>query len=241
MINRFDHRAKTYEGYKGNNKYGRKPGLPSVTDEQHSQAAFEVEPRYWMFSEIAKNRLQAKIGDRAMIAYREIGASWTNRRSVKAALLFPTPATHKLPMLTVLRGLALSATALFNSLIFDFLARIHMPGGSLTPWIVSQCPAPTPAELDPKCSKLAARLTATSQKLADAYGLDLHSWDSQVRPRLEAECDARVARSYGLTRNQYERLFDHFEVMARAERAAYGEERTQRLCLEAFDRISKET
>jgi hypothetical protein len=36
MINRWDHRAKTYEGYVGPNRYGRAPGIPWVTEVQHA-------------------------------------------------------------------------------------------------------------------------------------------------------------------------------------------------------------
>ena len=124
--------------------------------------------------------------------------------------------------------------------MFDFLARVHVPGPNLTPWVVSQCAAPPPETLDPVCAELAERLSVTSRKLAEAYDFTGHPWVPGERPGLEAECDARVARSYGLTRDQYDRLFDHFEVMARVERGRYGEERTRRLCLEAFDRLEQE-
>ncbi len=40
--------------------------------------------------------------------------------------------------------------------------------------------------------------------------------------------------------DQYDQLFEHFAVLGRVERARFGEERTRRLCLEAFDRLEKE-
>lgn len=241
MINRYDHRAKTYEGYEGPNKYKRAPGIPWTNQDQHADPAFEVEPRYWMMASAADERLKAKVGDGAMVAYRDVTSTWRNSRSMKAALLFPTPATDKLPILVAPRRFAAGAVALFNSLIFDFLARLHVPGASLKPWIISQCAAPGPPDLDPECGRLAALLSVTSKKLANAYDLSLHRWDGTERPLLDAEIDARVAHSYKLTRAQYEQLFDHFEVMARVEQANYGEQRTKRLCLEVYDRIAKES
>jgi hypothetical protein len=34
LANRYDHRAKTYEGFSGPTKYGRTPGIPETTDQQ---------------------------------------------------------------------------------------------------------------------------------------------------------------------------------------------------------------
>jgi hypothetical protein len=240
MVNRYDHRAKTYEGYSGPKKYGRAPGIPWVTDEQHADREFESEPRYWMEEDTASDRLSGTIGDRAMVAFRKIIRPWREQRSLRAALLFPSPATDAVPILALPLRHALSVVALLNSIVLDFLARVHVPGPNLNPWVISQCAAPPPETLDPVCAELAERLSVTSHKLADVYGFTLHPWVAKERPDLEAECDARVARSYGLTRDQYDRLFDHFEVMARVERARYGEERTRRLCLEAFDRLEQE-
>jgi len=241
MLNRFDHRAKTYEGYTGTKKYGRAPGILWTSDEQHREPNFEIEPRYWMLVSTWEARRMATVGDRSMVGYRFVGgAIWRNSRSMKAALLFPTPTTHMLPILAVPREHALAFLGLVNSCVFDFLARIHSPGSHLPPWVLSQCAAPPPEVLDPICAELAGQLSVTSAKLSETYGFRLHAWDAEERPHLEAECDARVARSYGLSRDQYDQLFEHFSVLGRVERARFGEERTRRLCLEAFDRLEKE-
>jgi hypothetical protein len=242
MVNRFDHRARTYQGYTGQKKYGRAPSIPWVKPGQHADPYFEVEPRYWMLQPDADKRLRATVSEDAIVAYRDVGAPWRNSRSVKAALLFPTPATHKLPILVIPESKALGLVALLNSTVFDFLARVHVPGASLTSWVLSQCAAPGPYDLDPESAHIAERLSVTSAKLSAAYDMALRAWNEEERPLLEAECDARVARSYGLTRRQYEQLFDHFDVMARVEQkpveqGGYGEYRTRRLCLEAFDRL----
>jgi hypothetical protein len=166
-------------------KYGRAPGIPWVTDNQHADNGFEVEARYWMMEHVAKKRLAATIGDRAMVVYRDVTSTWRNSRSIKAALLFPTPVTHKLPILAVSPERAHLFLALVNSIVFDFLARVHVPGGSLTPWVISQCAAPPPEAFDPACAELAERLSVTSRKLAEAYSFTLHyEWDSQTERSL---------------------------------------------------------
>jgi hypothetical protein len=243
MVTRWDHRAKTYEGYLGDNKYGSNPGIPSVSEDQHSDPEFEVEPRYWMLWNVAKKRLDKTVGDRALIAFRDITRQWKDRRCVKAAVVAPGPATHTLPILATTHDRAMGLAALLNSTTVDFLAKLHLPGAHLQAWTVSQIAAPPPDELDAHCWGLAEKLSATSRKLAAAYGYELHSWCGDVRHTLEAECDARVARAYGIKRDEYEVILDSFTAMARRETFddGLGEYRTKRLCLDAWDRLVKET
>ena len=60
MANRWDHRARTFEGFAGKDRYGRKPHIPWVTEEQHADPDFEVEPRYWMHAKVAKRRFRRR-------------------------------------------------------------------------------------------------------------------------------------------------------------------------------------
>src|SRR5262249_22903782 len=129
LANRYDHRAKTYEDYDGPNKYGRKPGLPRTTDAQKADSQFEVEPRYWMACDVGLRRIEQAIGDRVMLGIRDIGAPWTNQRSAKAAVIPTYPATHAFPIIGVTPSNAIEFIGLFNSTVFDFLVRGHMPGG----------------------------------------------------------------------------------------------------------------
>jgi hypothetical protein len=75
-------------------------------------------------------------------------------------------------------------------------------------------------------------------------------WDEQGRAELRAELDAFFARKYGLTRDELRYILDPadargtdypsetFRVLKTKEMARYGEYRTQRLVLEAFDRLA---
>jgi hypothetical protein len=78
-------------------------------------------------------------------------------------------------------------------------------------------------------------------------------WDEDRRALLRAEIDARIARLYGLTRDQLRYILDPadvmgpsypsetFRVLQKNERDKYGEYRTRRLVLEAWDRESWST
>lgn len=237
LANRYDHRAKTYEGYIGPNKYGRKPAIPICSDMQKADPTFEVEPRYWMRSEIAVKRLDATVGDRALLGFRDIGAPWTNRRSAKGALLPRYPATHACPVLGIPRPRALEFVAVFNSTVFDFLCRGHMPGAhvSLT-WMLSQIASPGPG-LDPRLSEGARRLSLTSVKVARLFDANPHIWDPAERYLVDVEIDATVACAYGITRPQYEVVLDSFEVMAREQIRTQGTYKFKEDCLAAYDRV----
>lgn len=107
----------------------------------------------------------------------------------------------------------------------------------MSAWVISQCAAPPPDCIPNEVTEIARKLSLTSKKLADTYGMKVHRWDSAERPGLEARCDALVAQAYGLTTAQYETVLDHFTLLARKETEDLGEYRTKRLCLEAFEDI----
>lgn len=243
MVNRWDHRSRTFEGYTGVDakRYGKKPHIPWVTEEQHQDAAFEVEPRYWMHRDVAEARIQKVAGEGWIIAMREIGAVWTNRRSMRTALVGRNPASDTLPVIVVAPDRAFFLASLFNSMTFDFLVRMHMPGGHITPWVLSQCAAPDPGDFAAVVADLGASLSVTSGSLADLSGRDVTTWDAAERQRIDAELDAYVASAYGLSRDEYEGVLDHFVLLRKIEEKStnYGEYRSKRLRLEAFDKIGE--
>ena len=239
MANRWDHRARTYEGYTGSSKYGRKPHIPWVTAEQHADPAFEVEPRYWMDERVAETRITDVAGDRVLLAMRDIGAVWTNRRTMRVAVVGRAPATHTLPMLSVPLQHSLPAAALMNSMTFDFLVRVHMSGGHVTPWIMSQCAAPGPTDMPDELADIAEQLSVTSERLGQVLDMDVHPWVPETRDLLDARADALVAQVYGLSSAEYETVLDHFVLLKRVEEKdeKIGEYRSKRLRLEAFEEI----
>jgi hypothetical protein len=237
MVNRWDHRARTYEGFTGDKKYGRKPHTKWATDDQHANPTFEVEPRYWMDETVAETRINDVAGDKVLLAMRDIGAVWTNRRNMRVAILGRAPATDALPMLAIDRDAIGKAAALFNSMTFDFLARIHMSGVNLSPWVVSQCAAPAPSEFGQAIDDEAISLSATSKRLAEFLDVAVTEWDTAARERMDARVDARVALVYGLNSAEYEVVLNHFAHLRKQEVLECGEYRSKRLRLEAFEEL----
>ena len=99
-------------------------------------------------------------------------------------------------------------------------------------------------------------LTYTSHSMAPfahdlGYDGPPFSWDENRRAQLRAELDAWYGRAYGLTRNELRYVLDPadvkgpdypsetFRVLKKNEFARFGEYRTARLVLAAWDRLER--
>jgi hypothetical protein len=114
----------------------------------------------------------------------------------------------------------------------------------------------TSADLD-LISRRVLELTYTSYSLKpfaddlDFKGKKPFQWDDDRRALLRAELDAKIAKLYGLTRDQLRHVLDPadicgpdypsetFRVLKKNEIAKYGEYRTARLVLDAWDRLER--
>jgi len=238
MVNRYDHRARTYEGYTGRKKYGRKPAAPITTADQKRDPGFEAEPRYWMYKSVAENRLRSKVTDRIMIGYRRVAVSFADQRCAKGTILPRVPATDAVPILALERDNVLEFLGVFNSTTFDFLVRGHLPGANMTlMWMLAQIPAPAPG-LDPRISDHVRKLSLTSFSVAQLFGIDPYMWDPEERYALDVEIDALVAHAYRLTAAQYTTVLNSFEVMARIQIREHGRYKFKEDCLAAYRRIA---
>jgi len=151
-----------------------------------------------------------------------------------------------------------------NSLPFDFVARQKVGGMNYSFYLMKQLPVLPPdrySEADlafivPRVLEL----TYTAHDL-QAWGRDLaaydprpaakqgqpFAWNPEHRAKLRAELDAYYARLYGLTRDELRYILDPkdvmgadypsetFRVLQEGETRTYGEYRTRRLVLEAWD------
>ena len=143
-----------------------------------------------------------------------------------------------------------------NSLPFDWVARQSVGGTDMTFFVMKQLPAlPPEAYLEQAPSgdaygelvaPRALELTYTSHELegfAREMGYDgpPWTWDEERRHRLRCELDAIYAHLYGLDREELEWILDapepsaSFPGLKRDEEKAFGEYRTQRYVLKAYD------
>lgn len=66
----------------------------------------------------------------------------------------------------------------------------------------------------------------------------LYRWDPARRALLRAELDAAMFHIYGLYRPDTEHVLSTFRALRDAETCEHGEYRTQRLVLDAYDRMA---
>jgi hypothetical protein len=251
MFHQFDHRWATYTN-DGNTR--------DLTDEEKSDSNFKPQPRYWVDKQEVENKLGDKWNKDWLLAFRDITNS-TNERTAIFSLLPKVAVGNNAPVMTLGINKADLASCLLgnlNSLVFDFVTRHKVGGTHMNFFIVKQLPVIPPetyAEEDIKfISTRVLELVYTAwdmQPFAKDMGYDGEPfiWDEQRRALLRAELDAYYAKLYELTRDELRYILDPadvygedfpsetFRVLKNKEINQYGEYRTQRLVLEAWDRM----
>ena len=253
MIHQFDHRWATYTQGDDN----RDTLLAEKQD-----AGFTVTPRYWVSEAEVKNRLQSKGWERGwLMGWRDI-TNATNERTVIASVLPVSGVGNNMPlMLFSERENSQQYAALLGNLCalaLDFVARHKTGGTHMNYFIYKQLPILPPthytesdlAFITPRVLELtytAHDLSAWAQDLG--YSGAPFAFDPPRRARLRAELDAYYARLYGLTRDELRYILDPadimgedypsetFRVLKNKEQKEFGEYRTQRLVLEAWDKL----
>jgi hypothetical protein len=145
-----------------------------------------------------------------------------------------------------------------SSIAYDFFARHKVGGTHMNFFIYKQLPILPPSAYDPAGVDFihlrVLELTYTSHDLkpwAEDLGYDgpPFRFDPERRSLLRAELDAFYAHLYGLNRDELRYILDPadvmgpdypsetFRVLKTNELRQFGEYRTQRLVLEAWDRL----
>ena len=252
LLSHFDHRLSSYAL--------RAPGsqdteLPRLTDEMHNDPDMEPFARYWVDHSEVRKQLAARWDRDWLLGWRDIARSSDMRTFVpsvlptsavgdKFLLAFPAKPEHG-PLLH----------AVWSSLIFDYIARQKISGTGMKYFLTKQlaCPAPTtfaqPAPWQPSVPlaewmlPYVLELSYTSWRLrpyANEMGDDgpPFRWNAERRALLRADLDAAFLHVYGLTRPEAEHVLDSFFVVRKYEERDFGEYRTKRLVLDAYDRMS---
>lgn len=235
--------------------------LQKVEYKDKSNDNFEIVSEYKMSVSDFQDRLQRKGFQRFgyWIAIRRVTLS-SNERTVIAAALPEWPATYGWLIAKQPRGND-AATLLGNlgGMVFDWLMRIELSQPSIPLETLYQLPVvPRDAYDEAALAFIVPRvleLTYTSHSMAP-FARDLgyegppFAWDEDRRAQLRAELDAWYALAYGLTRDELRYVLDPkdvmgedypsetFRVLQNNETKKYGEYRTRRLVLAAYDALT---
>lgn len=232
-----------------------------VTEAEKADPAFAVTPRYWVDAAEVEARLR-DLGwnSKCLIGWRRNCRS-TDERTCIANVLPPAAVGDSLFLMLPGNGDAsLHAVLLsnLNSLVFDFISRQKVGGVNFSFYFMKQLPILPPDRYsDADLAFIVPRvleLTYSAHDLAP-WAADLgHSgepfpWNPERRTQVRAELDAYYARLYGLSRDELRYILDPadvmgddypsetFRVLKHNEIREFGEYRTQRLVLAAWDEI----
>lgn len=219
--------------------------------------------RYFIQRNEVEKRLSSREWDRQwLIAFRNISDTRNERTFVSTAIPL-CGVGHSATVLTINRK-HLSKVACFiaisSSLVLDFAARQKIPGMNVSAYMVDQLPFLRPDQFTAAdiafVTPRVLELSYTSHSMAP-FAHDLHFdgppfiWDEDRRALLRAELDAFCARAYGLTRDELRYILDPadvkgadypsetFRVLKSNEIRKFGEYRTGRLVLDAWDRMER--
>jgi hypothetical protein len=252
MIHQFDHRWATYDGADSRD----------ATLVEKANPDFEPTPRYWVPQREVANRLAGMGWTRGwLMGWRDIARATDERTLISDAI--PAFASgHKFLLMFPKTEPAKCAALLasMNSLPCDFAARQKVGATSFTLYLIRQIPILPPsfytdADLDFIVPRV-LELTYTSRSIAPfardlGYDGSPFAWNEDRRAQLRGELDAWYARAYGLTRDELRYILDPadvkgadypsetFRVLKKNEIAKYGEYRTARLVLQAWDRMER--
>lgn len=198
---------------------------------------------------------------RWLLGWRDICRS-TDERTVIAAVFPKVGVGHTTPLAfsTLSTDRVAILVAQLASLPLDYAARQKLSGTHLTYFYLEQLPVLTPDQITSEdlafVKGRVLELTYTSHSMRPwaedlGHSGEPFSFDPGRRSQLRAELDAFFARKYGLTRDELRYVLDPADVMGasypsetfrglkRNEEAAFGEYRTQRLVLDAWDRMER--
>lgn len=251
MVHQYDHR---WAGYSNDGQ----DYLSS--DNQKQDPNFEPLPYYWVPGIEVNKRLQNRKWEKKwLIGWRNI-TNTTNERTLIATAFPLSAASHSLPIMLpdVTANLAACLLANLSALVTDYVERQKLGGTNLTFQYLFQLPIISPSsysesDLDFIVPRV-LQLVYTSEAMTPfAYDLGYEgapfAWDEERRAILRAELDAFFAKTYGLRRDELRYILDPvdvmgenypsetFRVLKNKEIKAFGEYRTQRLVLEAWDRL----
>jgi hypothetical protein len=236
---------------------------PDITSElQHADPNYRPTPHYWVDSKDVERGL-GHWKKRWLMAFKDVTAA-TNERTAIGTIIPRVGAGHNLPLILFDETIPTSESALLlanlNSLPFDFIVRQKLASNHLTFGIFRQLPflprGTYRTEDESSIRNCVLELIYTSNDLRDwaidaGFDSGCFGWNEIRRASLRAEIDAYFAHLYSLTHDELRYILDPkdvfgqdfpgetFRVLKEHEESEYGEYRTRRLVLEAFERLAE--
>lgn len=256
MVYHYNHRYSDFSKTDGE----RAHILPKTSLEKLKDMTYEPIPFYWVKKSDMERRYVDKNWDRKWaLGFRDVTDSRASARSFVGTVIPYVAVGNKYPlMLTDQEPRFVSLLqANLTSICFDYFSRQKIGGLTMNFFIVKQLPVLPPeiysAEDIEFISSRVIKITYSSYSMK-GWAQDLgfygnpFEFNEEERTRIQAELDAYFAKLYGLSREELQFILDPesikpgypsetFAVLKRSENRLYDEYRTQRLVLEAWDKL----
>jgi hypothetical protein len=250
MVDQFDYRAKGYRSGRGR--------AAEWKDLSFASPDKTIQPQWYIPREKVPDKCVERMGS-YRIGFCDV-ASPTNERTLVTSIIPPgCLCGHKVPTICFEESdcdwYMVAWVAIANSYAMDFIARKKV-SLSLTYTILDSLPFPRLNRDDSRTHGLVSRclrLSCTGREMIPFWNrLAAEGWvsatssateipgelDDEARLQIHAEIDAIVARDlFGLTRHEMEQILTAFPTQQRYQEEQYGEFRSRRLILEAFEQV----
>jgi hypothetical protein len=251
MLHQFDHRWATYE-MDGSTR--------DMTDAEKADPEFLPMPRYWVKRSEVENKLAGKWDKDWLIGFRRTCRTTDERTAIFSIIPKSGVGDSAFLVLPSVDSTTFNACLYgsVNSIVFDFITRQKAGGANFSFFIVKQLPVlPPETYTQSDINFIAPRVLELVYTAWDMqpFAQDMGYtgapwvWNPERRATLRAELDAYYAHLYGLTRDELRYILDPadihgsdfpsetFRVLKNNETKKYGEYRTQRLVLDAWDQM----
>jgi hypothetical protein len=254
MVHHFDHRFGTYDGQ--TDAQSNQGKLPELDDMAHADPHRLTFPKYWVAESEVESRFERRWQRAWLLGWRDICRS-TDQRTLIASLIprAGTGDTFLLAMPSVDARVVACLYANLCSLALDYAARQKVGGTHIKYHTFKQLPVIPPTIYSAATAWSPGRslrdwllprvleLTFTAWDLESfardcSYESPPFRWDRERRFALRAELDAAFFHVYGLSRDDADYILDTFPVVKKNDEKAFGEYRTKRAILEAYDALA---
>ena len=258
LFRNYDHRFATFEGQSDDKM--RRGSARDLTSEEKSEQTTLALPRYWVPTSEVGTRLAdgGDAGSSWFLALRSITRPVDVRTVIGTILSASGLGNSAIRLAVPSAAEAALLLACLNSMVLDWAARLAMGGVNLNFFVLKQLPVLPPALFHadgpsgrPYAQMIIPRveeLVCTADDLVP-FSIDLGNtgaafdWDARRRHQLQSELDAILAKMYGLNREELDWILDanepsvSFPILKANEEREFGEYRTKRYVLAAFDQL----
>ena len=250
MIHQYSHRWNTFDF--SSQKY-QKP-----TRDESAACDWEPFSEFYVSDELVNQRLDLLGWDKEWLLGYRFSTAPTNERTVIASYFPVSAVSNMLPIMLTSTVESAVLLAFLNSIPFDYLTRQKMSRQGLDLYKIKQVPVPHASDmpsgvLSAICSRVLHLLKISNgpgaiiNELNDSCPASLLHCTAEPR-EVRAEIDALCASLYGLNADELNFILDPsaakvgypsetFTVLRAKEISEFGEYKTRRLVLEAWNRL----